>query len=71
MPATAPKSPTVPASLLDLSPTDARKRLEAWVAERELPCYRVGQLERKLWHTPVARWTDATDLPLALRSELD
>ena len=71
MPATAPKSPPVPASLLDLSPADARKRLEAWVAERGLPRYRVGQLERKLWHSPVARWRDATELPLALRSELD
>jgi len=71
MPATAPKSPTVPASLLDLSPLAARKRLEAWVAERGLPKYRVGQLARRLWQSPVARWMDATDLPLALRSQLD
>jgi len=71
MPATTPKSPTVPASLLDLSPTAARARLEAWVAARGLPRYRVGQLERRLWQSPVARWMDATDLPLALRSELD
>jgi 23S rRNA (adenine2503-C2)-methyltransferase len=71
MPATTPKSPTVPASVLDLSPTAARKRLGAWVAERGLPRYRVGQLERRLWRAPVARWKDATDLPVALRSELD
>jgi 23S rRNA (adenine2503-C2)-methyltransferase len=31
----------------------------------------VGQLERRLWQAPVARWSDATELPRALREELD
>ena len=44
---------------------------QAWVAERGLPRYRAAQLERRLWHDPVGRWADATELPTALRAELD
>jgi 23S rRNA (adenine2503-C2)-methyltransferase len=45
--------------------------LRQWVAERDLPSYRAGQMLRRLWQAPVSRWADATDLPMALRSELD
>jgi 23S rRNA (adenine2503-C2)-methyltransferase len=31
----------------------------------------VAQLARRLWQAPVTRWADATELPLALREELD
>jgi 23S rRNA (adenine2503-C2)-methyltransferase len=58
-------------TLLDLPPAAARRRLEAWAAERGLPRYRVAQLERRLWQAPVARWADATELPLALREDLE
>ena len=60
-----------PSSILDLTPAAARERLEAWVAERQLPRYRVGQLVRRLWQAPVAAWAGATELPVALRAELD
>ena len=60
-----------PSSILDLTPAAARERLEAWVAERQLPRYRVAQLVRRLWQAPVAAWAGATELPVALRAELD
>ncbi len=58
-------------AILDLPPAAARERLEAWVAQRQLPRYRVDQLVRRLWQAPVAAWTNATELPVALRAELD
>ncbi|MGH7499607.1 MAG: 23S rRNA (adenine(2503)-C(2))-methyltransferase RlmN [Gemmatimonadales bacterium] len=61
----------MPTTLLDLPPATARDRLQRWVAERNLPVYRAAQLERRLWQAPVGRWADATELPLALRTELD
>jgi 23S rRNA (adenine2503-C2)-methyltransferase len=36
-----------------------------------MPRYRAAQLERRLWQSPVSSWSEATDLPLALRAELD
>lgn len=64
---TAPAGPT----LLDLTPALALERLRAWVAARGLPAYRAGQLHRRLWVNPVASWAQATELPAALRTELD
>jgi len=58
-------------SILDLAPDAARARLTAWVKERGLPGYRADQLHRRLWVQPVAAWSDATELPAALRAELD
>jgi len=60
-----------PSSILDLTPAAARERLEAWVAARQLPRYRVEQLVWRLWQAPVAAWAGATELPVALRAELD
>src|SRR5688572_22717825 len=59
-----------PPSLLDLSPDQARSALSAWVEEGGLPRYRVRQLVRRLWVSPVAAWDAATELPVPLRSEL-
>lgn len=59
------------ASLLDLPPIAARKRLEEWVTARDLPRYRAAQLERRLWQSPAGSWSDATDIPLSLRAELE
>jgi 23S rRNA (adenine2503-C2)-methyltransferase len=63
------RSPTP--SPLDLAPAEAGSALEAWVADRGLPSYRAGQLLRRLWVSPVESWADATELPAALRGELD
>ncbi|HEU4647767.1 MAG TPA: 23S rRNA (adenine(2503)-C(2))-methyltransferase RlmN [Gemmatimonadales bacterium] len=62
---------SAPETLLDLTPAAARERLRQWAAGRGLPAYRVGQIHRRLWVQPVARWSEATDLPLALREELE
>jgi len=57
-------------TILDLTPDAARERLAEWVGERGLPRYRAEQLHRRLWVQPVAAWDDATELPAALRTEL-
>ena len=41
-----------------------------WVRESGLPGYRAGQIHRRLWLQPVGDWSEATDLPLALRANL-
>jgi 23S rRNA (adenine2503-C2)-methyltransferase len=45
--------------------------LSTWVKERGLPPYRAAQIHRRLWQVPVKSWADATELPAALRIELD
>ena len=57
--------------LFDLTPDDARSVLERWIAGRGLPAYRTGQIHRRLWQAPVESWEKATDLPSALRAELE
>ena len=52
-------------------PEQPGKALVEWVAERGLPPYRAGQMLRRLWQAPVESWEQATDLPAALRAELD
>ena len=54
-----------------MSPSKAHTLLRDWVSERALPSYRVGQIHRRLWQTPVRSWTEATDLPVTLRAELE
>jgi 23S rRNA (adenine2503-C2)-methyltransferase len=63
--------PRPPVNLLDRTPAAARELLAAWAAERGLPGYRVGQVLRRLWQAPVAAWSEATELPLALRADLN
>ncbi len=58
-------------NLLDVSPSKAQTLLRDWVSERALPSYRVGQIHRRLWQTPIRSWTEATDLPVMLRAELE
>ena len=62
---------TPESSLLALAPAEARARLAGWVAERGLPAYRLEQLVRRLWVAPIEGWTGATELPQALRNDLD
>jgi len=57
--------------LLSLSPQVAGAVLEKWAAERGEPAYRVRQILPRLWARPVRTWEEATDLPAALRGELE
>jgi len=66
----APVTPPPPVDLLDRAPASARDLLAAWVADRHLPAYRVNQMVRHLWQAPVGSWAEATELPLAIRTEL-
>jgi 23S rRNA (adenine2503-C2)-methyltransferase len=59
------------ATILDLSPVDAKARVEEWVKTKALPRYRAGQIVDRLWTRPVRRWAEATELPAGLRDELD
>jgi 23S rRNA (adenine2503-C2)-methyltransferase len=57
--------------ILDLAPPAARAVLGEWLAARGEAAWRVSQLVPRLWQRPVRRWEDATELPAALRSDLD
>jgi 23S rRNA (adenine2503-C2)-methyltransferase len=59
-----------PGNLLDLSPSQAETLLRDWVSEQGLSSYRVGQIHRRLWQSPIRSWIEATDLPAKLRAEL-
>jgi len=61
----------MPATLLDLIPAEAARALQGWVKEHGLPAYRAAQLQRRLWQAPVGSWQEATELPLALRAQLE
>jgi 23S rRNA (adenine2503-C2)-methyltransferase len=64
--------PTQPSQkLLEVTPERAGTILREWVVQRGLPTYRAGQMLRRLWQSPIDRWEHGTDLPVALRSELD
>jgi 23S rRNA (adenine2503-C2)-methyltransferase len=67
----SPLPTTAVSSLLDQTPAAARDTLIRWVAERGHPAYRAGQIFRRLWQAPLEGWSGATDLPLALRAELE
>lgn len=54
-----------------MTPEGAAREIARWVAARGLPPYRSRQILPRLWERPVATWRDATDLPLALREELE
>ncbi len=58
-------------SILDLTPDAARDRLSTWVEGRKLPKFRTEQIHRRLWVQPVRAWGEATELPAALRAELE
>ena len=54
-------------NLLNFTIDDAEVRLAAAMTELGEPAYRVGQVVRRLWHTPAASFADMTELPAALR----
>ena len=57
-------------NLLDLTPADARRALEAFMVEAGAPRYRADQVLRRLWQAPAASFADMTELPGALRDRL-
>jgi 23S rRNA (adenine2503-C2)-methyltransferase len=61
----------IASNLLELPPDDAREQIANWVAARQLPPYRTNQIVRRLWNAPIGSWTEATELPMTLRNELD
>lgn len=60
-----------PSGVLDLTPAAARDAIGRWIAGQGLPRYRGDQVVRRLWEAPVASWSDATELPAALRVALE
>jgi 23S rRNA (adenine2503-C2)-methyltransferase len=58
-------------NLLNLTPDDAEARLSAVMTELGEPSYRVGQVVRRLWQMPARSFADMTELPSAMRAELD
>jgi 23S rRNA (adenine2503-C2)-methyltransferase len=58
-------------TLLDLPPHGSLELLQRWALDQELPGYRARQMHRRLWQAPVRSWTEATELPAALREDLD
>jgi 23S rRNA (adenine2503-C2)-methyltransferase len=57
--------------MLDLTPDQAGSTLAAWIAARGEPAFRARQLLPRLWQRPVGSWQDASELPAALRAELE
>jgi 23S rRNA (adenine2503-C2)-methyltransferase len=60
-----------PETILDLAPKAAVLQLERWAREGGLPDYRVRQFSPRLWTRPVGSWAEVSDLPGALREQLD
>ena len=58
-------------NLLNLTPADAERRLAAAMSELGQPGYRAGQVLRRLWSVPAPSFEAMTELPAALRAELD
>jgi 23S rRNA (adenine2503-C2)-methyltransferase len=54
-------------NLLDLTRSDAERRLLAYTASLGLPDYRARQVADRLWKNPAAGFGDMTELPVALR----
>ena len=58
-------------NLLNLTPSEAAAALAEWLSARGDAPYRARQIVRRLWHSPVAGFSEMTELPLALRQELE
>jgi 23S rRNA (adenine2503-C2)-methyltransferase len=59
------------ANLLELAPETAREQIAHWTESQKLPAYRTTQMVARLWGNPVRSWTEATELPTALRDLLN
>jgi 23S rRNA (adenine2503-C2)-methyltransferase len=58
-------------NLLNLTPDDAERRLAVAMSELGQPSYRVSQVLRRLWSVPAPSFEAMTELPAALRAELN
>jgi 23S rRNA (adenine2503-C2)-methyltransferase len=58
-------------NLLDLTPVAALERLSTWFASIGQPTYRARQVVHRLWHMPTPDFAGMTELPKALREQLD
>lgn len=58
-------------NLLDLTPAAALDRLSEWFASHGHPGYRSRQVVHRLWNVPAPDFNAMTELPKALRQELD
>src|SRR5258708_36964312 len=58
-------------NLLDLAPDEAEARLWTFMSGVGEPYYRARQVLRRLWQNPAASFDAMTELPAALRKELD
>jgi 23S rRNA (adenine2503-C2)-methyltransferase len=58
-------------NLLDFTPAGAREQLLAFFARVGQPSYRAKQVVRRLWLNPAPSFAAMTELPLALREQLD
>ncbi len=58
-------------TILDLTPAEARQRLENWARDRSLPAFRVKQIMPRLWVRPAGSWAEVSDLPATLRDTLE
>ena len=61
----------VAATILDFPPPEAAGRIAAWIRDVGFQAYRAGQITRRLWQAPIGSWSDATELPLGLRGQLE
>jgi 23S rRNA (adenine2503-C2)-methyltransferase len=68
--AAAPAGPAKE-NLLNLTPAAAEARLREFMAAIGQPAYRAGQVARRLWTKPAPDFASMTELPVALREQLD
>lgn len=62
--------PSATTNLLNLTPERAEEALRAFVNETGEKSFRVGQIARHLWQSPVAAFSAISTIPLALRESL-
>ena len=58
-------------NLLNVTPDDAERFVNTWVAQRGEASFRVRQILPRLWVRPVAAWEQITELPRALIEALN
>ncbi|MBV9879863.1 MAG: 23S rRNA (adenine(2503)-C(2))-methyltransferase RlmN, partial [Gemmatirosa sp.] len=58
-------------NLLNLVPQEAERVVAEFLRERGHPAYRARQIVPRLWERPVRAFDEITDLPKALRTQLD
>jgi len=57
--------------ILNVTPAEASRLLGEWLTARGESGYRLTQILPRLWQRPVRAWSEARELPAALRTALD